>query len=251
MASLMKCQQCNKENKKDSLFCAFCGTKIEPTEKPIAVEKRVSWKTVFLILSIVFIIGSAVLFVSLYPQGFSFTSAAVTAVSTYQPTCRDVQVPYSDTETYTDYESQTTTNSREIVVTSGMTPLSWGHKIPIFIQHDGDLIISASTPASQGRNNINYFFGSNDICQLDGLTPLVTAGTGSSYSRTYIGAKTSIPYCLIIVYSCPKDPTTKCDNSDFRAYYNIKLQFNDEATKTNPITKHRTVTKYRTEQKCD
>lgn len=228
------CHKCGKKNDDESKFCADCGAKLKMATEKEHSNKTSSnfWKNAAIFMAV---------FVGLVLIGLFLRSGKTPA-----PTCQDVQVPYEIQEPYTDYESKSTASSKEMTVTSGSASNSGVYTIPISVQKDGELYITASSSSS----SVAYFFGKNDgPCQLDGLAPLVGQGSGTSFSATYSNARANTVYCLVISHMCADGASPEC-YTDFRETHNIKLKYEEYTSQSQPVTKYTTVTKYRTEQRC-
>lgn len=111
MIFMIKCEKCNSENKKGAKFCSECGAELIEAKPSIKEEKKLkkeekrhskafkAQNIVIVVLVLAILLVGFLFFGGTIP---SFASSSYNQPPPQRQTCRDVQVPYSETEYYTE-----------------------------------------------------------------------------------------------------------------------------------------------------
>ena len=176
-----------------------------------------------------------------------------------QENCRDVQVPYTEQESYNEYEYyqepiKNTEQKSQVVYDSTLQSSSSGGKLFAFFKIKPASIIRGSITTSK-----RSYFGISTPEECDNILhdrpymPGYIVQNNVLYSN--IDADTSnwegnpINLCIHIWDSNWQDSSLNSAQIKLTNYWNEDTISYE--TKQRPITKYRTVTKYRTEQRCD
>ncbi len=267
----MKCSECDKDNKKDSEFCRFCGTKLKAEKeehkkkddnKSTKKRKVPTWVIGVLIgLFILFLIG-------LY---ISNNSGSQLFISTNnEPKCSDVQVPYETQEEYqkTEYYTETVPYTDRVCESKNLvysiTDFSVDGGCITYNERCIDYILGICS------EKIKYCVNKEITCSLNlnnldnengqwGIEFLLYQGNSLSNTQIitpslYPQTNQRVSYTFSLIGEEQADKTYSCSyrvsNTPTKQVCRDVIKYKD-VQKSRQVTAYKPVTNYRTETKCN